>query len=1543
MKKYFDSFYEIIHKNNVKRRRMVSLLLVLSVFVSSGVLWELRDTVITMVNEPVCGFEEHNHTDECYEKVLICGAEESEEHTHTDECYEKVLICGYEEHLHTDLCYFEKDEIPEDNGQSSDDDVFEISNILIDGDQESEEELLALDMPKLTLDSGLRILDAETQNNPYINPGTQTTIDNIAEGIKFTLFDYGDSNLESKNNNYGFSRTQVGEDWVVDGPPYKHNNVKNTGINTGRNINDDIMFFAYGTPIPNGIPASNDYVFYNYTEDGTHYYNPDKNSYSGDYNSDPQYTGNRPVTGIVQSVLGSDGYPKMNNAEGNSLAYLFSPSTNVDGVDQSAYKTVYQNVNHLLQESTTGHLFYNSDHNYAYFDTDSRNFTVYDRTYPVINKDHHIDGDYDSVKETTYEGDNGGVFQIGFFPFDEYDPNRRDPNYDGNGYNHHFGMTMEATFTNLIDSNVQSPEPIVFKYSGDDDMWVFVDDVLVLDIGGIHEPAAGMIDFTNDLVWTQDNGRGKTAAEAYAELRSKTNNSSLPGYSTILVPDNGVNTDGEEESKWIVETISSKFKNIDGKSLGPNDGKNHTIKMFYLERGGCYSNLAMEMNLPTLKPLTVMKNVDYQDHLVKGLYEDYEYAFQLYELKKNETTNENEWIIPDEIPENSFKLKAGQRKTFENLGQTRVFKVVEVGYYPPGENSPMIPLDPDVFSKVSINNNEIPISGGMASTEGSPLKDFNSYVFTNQIKQETIDITIKKSWSGNVPTGYDQVKFRIMRTDTTTGEVKQVALVGQETDPESGQLVPVKRRTFSISTDEWANGITKTGLLSQYGDHYYTYSVEELNVPTGFKASYSVDGTGALVITNTDMSKTDLYVKKKWENSDGQDMKVRLKLTRSKIGYSESAKTDLQVKILDEGGNVIKNFVTGDVYVGGSAELAYILPTGVELYNGDKDYPRKTYGGTTKKLSEENSIDGKLYVNFDEENNILIVQNMVEGTNIVEFKVTSYNADDSLLLLHHSFTRGTNGWKTNTLSPKYIDNEIEKEKVTPSVNSAYAKGDGLIVQGREKAWNGAKLNLDPALFIANQTYTFSVYIKSPERDSFKMTFNNGLGQNEPLKLLGSNEQFLSVDADKWTQLTGTIKLTDNVDPYNMYLLIETIPVDNDYEASVLRGGTYFRMDEFTAIRGTIPVSVDEDSGVVRIGSNVDSNTVYYTDFSQGTDEWSIQDFGPEPKSQYSVEYDNKNDFYYVVITGRDATNDGIKMSVPYLEKGHTYKFEAQVQGNNDANARDIQLSLHSYDSNDHYDVLGTADISPSNNNNNNYAQKTITFNSKNNPFTVPENTDMSKMYIYFETPYVETENAQKGSFRVNWVKITEIKENVVIPGGYTIENGQYVSDYSNYNISLDTNSVTTPLKLDADGYKPDTGFEKVVELSAPWEYHWQNHDIATDDEHYLLEDNANNLYKYHIDEIAIIYPNGTEKLVDTNNSTSDLMSKDENYLVTYSGNDVASNLQASPILVTNEYIWYKLPATGGHGTGRIYFLGGIFTAIGIISGSALYRRKRRRV
>ncbi len=1589
MKNYFDVFYEIIHKNSVKRRRMVSLLLVLSVFVSSGVLWELRDTVVTLVNEPLCGIDEHEHTDECYEYRLVCGLEENEEHTHTEECWEKVLVCGYDEHLHTTLCYTDED-IPEADmaeADEFDDTVCAISNVLDVDDAE----LLAGDMPGVVLDNELRALDGESSLPP-----TVSTIDNIAEGIKFTLFDYGGDTLESQNNNYFYR-------WDNENNVWTHPNANTTdGINAGRNINDDILFLAYGTPVHKDCNDSNVYnhntPVYEYDENNNikldekgnpvvigyrvTEYQPDKNSYSGDYNSTPVYSGNRPVSGIVESTLGIDGYPHIAGS-GNSLYYLFAPTTkytvNEQEIDQSAYKTVYTDVNHFLQKKN-GHLVYNSNENYAYFDNDTNEFIVYGDdpdtptvekgTFEIINDNHHRINDVNNIKYDSneqplkYTDNKDPGFKIGFFPFDQYDETRKDPNFDGNGYNHHFGMTMEASFSNYVDTNDQSAEPIVFKYSGDDDMWVFVDDVLVLDIGGIHEPAAGMIDFTNGLVWTQDNALGDTAESAYNTLRI--NNPDLPA--TVLLPDNGVNTDGESVSKWKVETIASKFDDIAGKNCGPNDGGAHTIKMFYLERGGCYSNLAMDMNLPTLKPLTVMKTVDYQQHLVKDPEIDNKsYEFQVLEwIADDPNTPENEegWIEPN-LPETEhgrFTLKDGERKTFENLGQDRMFKVVEVG------------VDPNVYDKVSVNGVTMAqfTAGGAnadvdSSANGVALSDTNSYLFNNRVIQDTTKIKVKKDWDcdDNKKPANFTMKYKIMRTDSATGEVKQVALKYDVT--ENGVTKTKKRRVFLLEPDEQVNGKTIENLLARYGNHVYTYSVEELNVPFGFKASYSdtydTDLNGkqykVLQVTNTDITKTDIYVKKEWENipPTGQPA-VKLVLKREKVGFSDSTPTSLTVNILDEGGNpiaskTIKSTDEHPVYANGSAEIYYQLPEGVVLYRGDTQYPQKQIGSneviympvniscghrndnehthTDSCYTDDNKPNGELYVKFEEDENILTVQNLSASSNTVTFKVTSDNAEDSLLLLHHSFTRGTNSWSVQNDASKGTNAKVESSGYNP-----YAKGDALRVYDRIKSFNGATLKLDPAKFKMNKTYTFSTYVyyddtdntNAPDSIQFNFTFNDGLNKENNGSYRGISSK--TVQKGQWTQLTGKVTLPAEIDPYNMFIIVETANPDRNnehgqYEAPLI---SQFYMDEFTAIEGNTQVDVEEDTGrVIVSGASVASNTEVYN-ITFGTtlpSDWSLNG------SPSVGEGDNN-----LLIYGRGSDNDAsIKKNVnSILLPGHRYRFELGTQRHGANGAGNVhisvaynrngqgewspwicttQLSIQGDDQYKHYDTTGE--------------------------FSVPADADMSNAILYFGT------NNDTRPFRLRYLRIYDVTETTTpVSGnkdGYEIIGGKYYSDYSNYDLDPDENSVTNPLHLDGQ-YTLDSDFLREITLPITngtlydgMGYHWGKDNLA---------EAPQTLYRYWIEEQWIGSDgNKVTTRIELNGDDKTVISEHNDYIISYDRQFVSTNTEQSPILVTNKYIWYKLPATGGRGTTGIYILGSMLTAIGILSGSALYRRKRRRV
>ena len=1499
MKSYFDSFYEIIHKNSVKRRRMVSLLLVLSVFVSSGVLWELRDTVITMVNEPFCGMEEHEHTDECYEYRLVCGLDEDSGHTHTDECYEKVLVCGYEEHLHTMLCYTDE-ELP-DSSVQSDDEESNIVSIDLPADTEDEMLLSQLDPAaamEMQLGSAMRAAYAADPTE-LESPSGVSTIDNIARGIKITLFDYHDpeDELESKLNNYDISWNSSNHAWV-------HNHIKYAGVNNERNPDDDIMFFSYGTPDFTGtLNNSDDDNHY-----GDYYYNIytrtpveqiSKNNYSGDYNTNNRYpsqlSGNRPIQGIVKDQLSAAGYPVMNNTAAHSLDYLFSESG-------SAYKTVYTDVNHFLQD-IGGHLVYNSNENYAYYNQDTHNFTVYESTYHIINNDHHRDQDFNNLTDTLYNGVNGGEFKIGFFPFDQYDLDRRDPNFNGNGFNHHFGMKMEADFKNMSSPS----EPIVFKYSGDDDMWVFVDDVLVLDIGGIHEPAAGMIDFTNGLVWTQDNALGDTAENTYAAL--KTQNSGLPEFSAIPKPNNGVNTDGASESKWKVETIASKFDDISGKSCDARDNKSHNIKMFYLERGGCYSNLAIDMNLPTVRPLTVTKNVDYGRHYSN----DYDrtndencptYQFEVYEEDPADSGN---YVLADlgDGEDNPFSLKEGERKDFYVADETKKYYVVEKG------------VNTSIYSNVLVNSADRPIEGGdVSSGTPLPLSSADTYNFTNVVREETDTINVTKSWlnaSGNViadPPNYT-IKFKLFRSDN--GGAPQPVEIG-------GKM------TFALnSSNSWTWTPTDTNgnpilLPKRYGNHIYTYSVEELNVPDGYKVSYGRDNNGDPVITNKDITNADIYVKKEWLNAVTEDQKpVTLTLKRKVAEYEESKPTSLKINLLDAAGNLLhtydipSNASAGEqVFAGGSVEFAFNAPEGVEYYSVDSGYPKcvpstvnvEHIGGNRLEISD-------LAADTDNDPSTF--------TNVVDIKVYTDEATDSLLLLHHSFSQWTDGWIPNGGS----------EILTSSYN-AYAKGDGLLIRGpgdtdRTASNQGARLDLDPQIFKVNHTYTFSTYVRYDENvgvtDSngkyiiFKFTLYDGLENGDASY---SVIKQTAVYSGQWTHLMGTVTLPADINPYGMYIIVESF----DPEGQPFIGPGKFRMDEFAAIEGNHAINVEEGTGRVTVGSGeygaVTNGTAVYeynTMQNYGSNGWEA--FGNTNLSQ--KEYQSN---YAVVVSGRNADWKGVSKKLN-LTPGQKYHHIAQVAGNHNGNdsttPHTIRATLTYTDTQDYVNnngetVHGKAQYIPLGSVDTLGTQ----WGTIDSVFDLPNDVDTSKdIVIYYNT--TETE-----AFEVWSSRLYEATENADMnKAGYTLVNGSYVSNYLQYSLTLDYDSATNPLHLKSD-YTNDTSFSKTINLNSTdgWIQHLDKTALNESSNHYIR-------YIYYVvpeDEVVSDMTEGTDYL-----------------LLGCENNNVATNDAEHPILVKNKCIRYRLPETGGGGRRSIYIFGSLLTAIGIISGSAFYRRKRRRI
>ena len=271
---------------------------------------------------------------------------------------------------------------------------------------------------------------------------------------------------------------------------------------------------------------------------------------------------------LLKRVL-TEGYPV--TVGGTSLKKLFTGGTN---------------VNHLFLQSSfdaDGSYEYSSFKNYAHLE-DNGNFTVYDAlgTPSDENARWYQRGNFMPYNSISASGvsKNKNLYDESGNELSASDPANGKTLYKTQGTNdYYFGMYVEADFNQPKDGLLTKGSDMVYEFNGDDDLWVYVDGVLMLDIGGIHDAHSGSINFaTGDI--TYDSMPGTTIKAQFQTA--------------------GVFPDG---SAWDDSRVSEFFN---GNTL--KDFTEHNFKMFYMERGAGASNLKMKFNLEVIPTYEVNFN-----------------------------------------------------------------------------------------------------------------------------------------------------------------------------------------------------------------------------------------------------------------------------------------------------------------------------------------------------------------------------------------------------------------------------------------------------------------------------------------------------------------------------------------------------------------------------------------------------------------------------------------------------------------------------------------------------------------------------------------------------------------------------------------------------------------------------------------------------------------------------------------------------------------------------------------------------------------------
>lgn len=744
--------------------------------------------------------------------------------------------------------------------------------------------------------------------------------------------------------------------------------------------------------------------------------------------------GNNGLGKITQNLLkrnlNADLIPVRNDNQG-ALTKSFSTENN------SNYKGEANNLFRADKYEESNTFYYSSFENYAYWNGADKNdknktypFTVYNalgtpqHSSDKINQFYFWRGNfmpYNRISLTDVAHDNVNLYDPDGNILKDNEPGNRKGetlyktqpvSYEVDN-DYWFGMVVTADFSQLKDGMIKDKtgksNPMVYDFNGDDDMWVFIDGVLVLDLGGIHDAHSGSINFANGEVQWTDWKSGKTDPKKETVTTTTTirKQFELAG--------------SEDKAEWS--------KNGEGNTFADYTG--HEIKIFYMERGAGASNCKMQFNLPTVPKdsVSITKEVT---NVNEGAYTDVDFDFKLYvEPEEGESIDGKETIEQGEtkyvlatnqlydlkdgtdiIKEDQktdkdtgiFTLKHGQTAYFEELAtQGQKYIVQEVGVKQ-GEYEEF---------KVSANATDeagVDVTATDQSDETKIIQTAPLTVGTNTIvkmqnkcdgqNHQTINITkqieggqtsedtftAQVTIGGKLYTG----EYKVADKDATEDQWKSAEV--KTTDNENGEIKLQANQTIRIA--DIAAGttfaVTETGYdKNTYKDPSYAIAENTAEV-SGTEGSASgkvkFGSNPQITITNhKNFSAEDLEVNKTATVDSWEDRTYDIRLeASSNLKETVTSNTPYDIVLVLDSSASMNNKLTG-----------HTLYNEGEIINGSNDYYYKTDSGIFQKMDRKSGESGQkiFYTYNDADSGELVTINIKNNGSKKVFDLTEAQKD----------------------------------------------------------------------------------------------------------------------------------------------------------------------------------------------------------------------------------------------------------------------------------------------------------------------------------------------------------------------------------------------------------------------------------------------------------------------------------------------------------------------------------------------------------------------